>query len=68
MKANERQTITPQEAAERYGLSVGTLANLRCNKQGPQFYKVGRKCLYRISEFENWLFSEPVKTIDSVEG
>lgn len=67
MKTNERQTLTPQEAAERYGLSVGTLANLRCNKQGPQFYKVGRKCLYRISEFETWLYSQPVKTIDSIE-
>ena len=60
--------ITPEEAAERYGLNIGTLANLRSKKLGCPYFKVNRKILYRIDQFENWVFSEPVRTLDSIEG
>ena len=61
-------TINVEQAVERYGLNRGTLANLRNQKKGPPYLKVGRKVLYRVTDFEAWLFSEPVKTIESVNG
>ncbi len=61
-------TITPDQAAERYGINRGTLANMRNKKQGPPYLKIGRKVLYRVDEFEKWLFSAPVRTTENAEA
>lgn len=61
-----RKTVSPHQAAEIYGLSVGTLANLRSQKRGPKYFRCGRKILYKIEDFEKWLLSNPVLTIDSL--
>lgn len=68
MKNNtlKRKTVTPQDAAEIYGLSVGTLANLRCKKTGPEYHFCGRRIYYRVEELEAWLFQNRVLTIDSI--
>lgn len=47
-------------------LSPGSLANLRCRKEGPKYYKLNKKVLYRRSDLEAWLGSEPVLTRDSL--
>jgi hypothetical protein len=60
-------TITPEQAAERYGINKGTLANLRNQKKGCPYLKIGRKVLYPVKDFEAWLFSNPVKTMESPE-
>lgn len=60
---NMAVTITPEQAAERYGICRGSLANMRNKKQGPPYLKVGRKVLYPVKDFEAWLFSNPVKTM-----
>lgn len=60
-------TISPEQAAERYGVNKGTLGNLRTQKKGPPYLKVGRKVLYRVKDFETWLFSQPVKTMGNAE-
>lgn len=60
-------TITPEQAAERYGICKGSLANMRNKKQGPPYLKIGRKVLYPVKSFEDWVFAHPVLTIDSVE-
>lgn len=60
-------TITPDQAVERYGINRGTLSNLRNKKLGPPYLKVGRKVLYPVKDFETWLFSNPVKTMESSE-
>ena len=65
-KVAERKTVTPQEAAEIYGLSVGTLANDRYNKRGPKYFRCSRKILYRVDDLEGWLLRNPVLTIDSL--
>jgi len=57
-------SVTPEEAAKMYGLSVGTLAHMRSRKRGPRYHKVGKKVLYRVEDLERWLFGEPVMTID----
>lgn len=33
--------LSPRELAERWGLAVGTLANLRCAGRGPAFLRLG---------------------------
>ena len=62
----EKKAISPQEAAELYSLSVGTLANLRCKKQGPKYYCVGRKVLYFVDDLEAWIKRNLVLTMDSL--
>jgi hypothetical protein len=61
----EPKAITPDQAVLIYGLNLGTLGNLRSQQRGPKFYRKGRRIYYKISEIEEWLFSEPVQTIDS---
>jgi len=63
-----RKVISSREAAMLYGFSEGTLANLRCGRKGPKFYKRGRKVLYLITDFEQWLTECPIETMDSIEG
>lgn len=62
-----KKTITPKEASETYGFCEGTLANLRCKRQGPKYFRAGggRKILYLVEDFERWVLSNPVMTIDS---
>lgn len=61
-----RKMVTPKEAAIRYGLSEGTLANWRCHREGPKFYKVGRKkIIYFLEDIEVWVRKNPVLTKDS---
>jgi hypothetical protein len=42
-------------AAAFTGLAVATLAKLRCVGGGPEFFKLGRKCLYRRGDLTDWL-------------
>jgi len=68
MKELKKKALTPNEAAEMYGIPAGSLANLRCRREGPKFYKVGRKVLYLLEEFEAWLRMNPVLTKDALES
>jgi len=68
-KANFRAALTPKEVTEQYPElteSEGVLANWRNRKIGPRYYKVGRKVVYKPSDIEDFMFSRPVLTIDSV--
>jgi hypothetical protein len=56
---------TPKEIAQTYGLNEGTLANLRCNKQGPKYFKQNRKVIYFFEDVEAWLKQNPCLTINS---
>jgi len=58
-------TITSKQVSERYNLNKGTLANMRCRKEGPPYIKMGkRKVLYRISDIEKYLTEGRVQTKD----
>ncbi len=65
---NELKALSPKDAVKRYPAlgCEGTLANLRCQKRGPKFYKLSRKIIYRPEDIEAFLFSNPVLTVDSV--
>jgi len=59
-----RQSATPQEVAQVFGIPAGTLANLRSKREGPRFFKRGRRVVYFFSDVENWLRQSPVLTKD----
>ena len=61
-----RKSITPEVASQIYGVNVGTLANLRSQRRGPKYYKVGRRVVYKVEDFEKWLTSEPVLTHEDI--
>jgi len=65
---NHKKFLTPEEVATGYGFSSGHLANLRCKKIGPKYFKVGaRKVLYDVIDVERWIRSQPVLTKDSID-
>ncbi len=70
MKQNDsiKKTITADEAVAMFGIPRGTLANLRSQRRGCRFFKVGKRVLYRVEDFEKWITSNPVMTIDSHEA
>jgi len=65
---NEKKCLSPADVVRIYpGIgALGTLANLRCQKRGPKFFKINRKVVYRPEDIEAFLFQNPVLTIDSV--
>jgi len=48
------------ETAFATGFSVGTLANLRFQRRGPKYHKVGRKIVYFKEDLISWLQSKAV--------
>jgi excisionase family DNA binding protein len=50
--------LTPPEAANHIGVSVGTLSVWRCTgRYSIPYLKVGRKILYRREDLDAWLNS-----------
>jgi hypothetical protein len=47
--------IATDEASRLFRLSHGYLANLRVQKKGCPFFKVGKRVLYRFKDFERWV-------------
>ena len=69
-RKNEPITLTAKQVSERYGVSMGTLANWRYQKTGPQYYKKGGlgkggMIFYRTTDVESYLLSTPIVTNDS---
>jgi hypothetical protein len=64
--ATEKISFDPRYAEDHYSVDAGHLANLRSRKEGPKFYRRGRRVYYKRDEFERWLFECPVQTKDSV--
>jgi predicted DNA-binding transcriptional regulator AlpA len=62
----EKRALTPRDVSFMFGLSEGTLANWRCKRTGPRFYKAGpRKVIYFLADLDAWAKACPVLTIDS---
>lgn len=47
--------LSTSQAAEVSGLSESYLNKLRSAGGGSPFLKIGRRCLYRKDQFEQWL-------------
>jgi hypothetical protein len=61
MKAGKK-AYSPFEVSQAYGIPEGTLANLRMKKQGPRYFRVGRRVLYLSEDLEAWIKANPVQT------
>jgi len=46
--------LSPEELAERYGLSVETIYGWNKTRTGPRFMKIGRHCRYRLADVIAW--------------
>lgn len=55
--------ITPVELAERWAVSVGHLANLRCYGGGPAFVRLGGSVRYAVADVVAW---EQAARVESV--
>ncbi|KKC34021.1 helix-turn-helix transcriptional regulator [Devosia psychrophila] len=47
--------LTRAQVAERYPISIHTLAKLASDGKGPRLYKPTDKCLYRPEDIEAWI-------------
>ena len=50
--------LTPEEAAERIGVSPKTLAEMRCDGTGPEYIKFGNRVQYDPAQIDAWLNSK----------
>lgn len=49
--------LTPQQAAEFLGVTIGTLAVWRCTKRYPlPFVKIGRRVKYRLNDLNDFIY------------
>lgn len=46
--------LTPRELARRWSTTLNTLSQWRWYGRGPQFFKMGRRVLYKIAEIERF--------------
>lgn len=60
-----KRSLTPQQVEAIYGIPVGTLANLRYQKKGCMYHKLGRRVLYFTKDVEAWIRQESILTMDS---
>jgi hypothetical protein len=47
--------LTPRAAAERLGITEGTLAKWRLRASGPPFCKIGARVMYRTGALDTWI-------------
>jgi Helix-turn-helix domain len=47
--------LTEEEVAAIAGADVSTVRNWRSQRSGPPFTKIGRRPLYRVEAFQEWL-------------
>ena len=63
---HEPVMVSTAQAATMYPYSAGTFQNLRSQKRGPRYFKIGRKCAYLVSDLEAYFSQNPVLTVDSL--
>ena len=57
-----KKTISSKEVEEIYGISTGTLANMRYLKKiYLPYYKIGKKVMYKVDDIEKWLYQKPIQ-------
>ena len=56
--------LTTRQAAERLGVTIGTLANWRCSGVGPDFLRInGFRILYRSQDLDEYEARSRVEAI-----
>ena len=57
----DTQFLTPDDLASMWQVSVGTIANWRTNKKGPEFIRIGGLVRYSPAAVNDWLAKQPTK-------
>jgi hypothetical protein len=52
------------DAKKLFGISPRQLENLAMERKGPPYYRRGKFAIYSVSDFIEWLTSNPVRTTD----
>ncbi|WP_408998402.1 hypothetical protein ACJ77P_12325 [Syntrophus buswellii] len=56
-----------EEAAAAIGSTKGMMANWRCKRIGPKYYRHNRKIFYLREDLISWLKMNPVMTKDAYD-
>lgn len=59
-----KNMVTAQKIADMFGISESTLSNLRSQRNGPEFYKVGGRVFYKPDDVEDYIRSRRVRTAE----
>jgi len=61
--------VSPEEVANRLGISAETLAQWRSQERGIPYVKISRNCIrYRASDLEVWLEERTVRVPQEPSG
>ena len=52
--SDSRVYLTSAELAARWNTTVNVLAIQRCRLTGPQYFKLGRRVLYKLTDVEDY--------------
>ena len=63
---DHRKYLKPADAAEKIGVTVGTLANWRWRGTGPAYYQVGGIIRYADDEIDGWMAAGRQVTADDI--
>lgn len=55
---DEDRYMSTRQVCEYTTLAYGTLANMRTQKIGPKYYKVGGRVIYKKSDVDAWINAE----------
>ena len=62
-----KMAYSPKEAACALGTTAAVLANWRCAKVGPRYFKQNRKVFYLSEDLRAWVTMNPVMTKDAYD-
>jgi predicted DNA-binding transcriptional regulator AlpA len=68
MTTNNLITLSACEAAKAVGLAPSTLAKLRLSGNGPDYYKLGRRVVYRGEDLEAWLANRVARNTSDADA
>ncbi|WP_299166982.1 AlpA family transcriptional regulator [uncultured Arthrobacter sp.] len=60
--------LTPEDLAQRLGMSVAALSQWRYRGVGPKFIKAGKTIRYRVSDVESWMDAQTRQQSGSAVG
>lgn len=68
MTTNDPITLAAGEAAVLLGLAPSTMAKLRLSGNGPVYFKLGRRVLYRREDLVAWLESRVARDTSDADA
>lgn len=64
----QKEVLTLEEVAQYTGLKKSYLYKLTAAKEIPHYKPNGKNCFFRRTELEDWLTTNPVATMEDLNG